>query len=144
VSEEAQEFITNTVSRRNYDILVYEIELGADPDPLVCYHSSQATSNGDSSAGLNLANYRNALVDDLLIGARETLDTSLRIAKYENFLKYLAEDAPTIGLYQTNLTYFYNKNTRAFGDNVRLVTALDRFSDVSNYAVMKELKNKTP
>lgn len=144
VSEEAQEFITNTVSRRNYDILVYEIELGADPDPLAYYHSSQATSNGDSSAGLNLANYRNALVDDLLIGARETLDTSLRIAKYENFLKYLAEDTPTIGLYQTNLTYFYNKNTRAFGDNVRLVTALDRFSDVSNYAVMKELKNKTP
>lgn len=144
VSEEAQEFITNTVSRRNYDILVYEIELGADPDPLAYYHSSQATSNGDSSAGLNLANYRNALVDDLLIGARETLDTSLRIAKYENFLKYLAEDAPTIGLYQTNLTYFYNKNTRSFGDNVRLVTALDRFSDVSNYAVMKELKNKTP
>lgn len=144
VSEEAQEFITNTVSRRNYDILVYEIELGADPDPLAYYHSSQATSNGDSSAGLNLANYRNALVDDLLIGARETLDASLRIAKYENFLKYLAEDVPTIGLYQTNLTYFYNKNTRAFGDNVRLVTALDRFSDVSNYAVMKELKNKTP
>lgn len=139
VQEENQDFISNTLAKRNYDILVYETPLGADPDPLPYYHSSQATSSG-----LNLANYRNALVDDLLIGARETLNEELRAAKYENFLGYLAAEAPTIGLYQTNLTYFYNKNVRIFGDNVRLVTALDRFSDILNFATNKESRNKTP
>lgn len=144
VSEEGQEFVSNVITKRNYDILVYEIDFGADPDPLAYYHSSQSGNANGTSAGLNLSNYKSSLVDDLLIGARETLDTSLRIAKYEKFLKYLAEDVPTIGLYQTNMTYFYNKNVRSFGDNVRLVTPIDRFSDVSNYAVEKELKNKTP
>ncbi len=137
--DENQEFINNVISKRSYDILVYEVELGADLDLLPYYHSSQA-----SSAGLNLSNYRNVLVDDLLLGARGTLDTNLRAKKYETFLKYWANDVPTIGLYQSNLTYFYNKNVRCFGNDVRLVTAIDRFSDITNWAVNKTTKNKTP
>ena len=137
--EENQEFINNVVSKRGYDILVYDIELGADPDLLPYYHSSQATA-----AGLNLSNYRNALVDDLLLGARDTLDETLRAKKYEAFLEYWVKAVPAIGLYQSNLTYFYNRNVRTFGNDVRLVTALDRFTDITDWAVAKETKNKTP
>lgn len=137
--EEDQDFITNVISRRNYDILVYEIELGADPDLLPYYHSSQA-----STGGLNLSNYRDVLVDDLLLGARDTLDEELRVKKYESFLEKWVTDIPAIGLYQPNLTYFYNKNVRTFSNDVRLVTALDRFSDVTSWAVNKSTKNKTP
>ena len=137
--EENQDFITNIISTRAYDILVYEIELGADPDLLPYYHSSQA-----SSGGLNLSNYRNALVDDLLLGARDTLDEELRVKKYETFLEYWVSDVPAIGLYQPNLTYYYNRNVRTFSDGSKLVTALDRFSDVTDWAVTKTTKNKTP
>ena len=137
--EENQDFVTNVVSRRNYDILLYEVELGADPDPLPYYHSSQATA-----AGLNLSNYRNALVDDLLVAGRATLDTALRAKKYETFLEHWVSDVPAIGLYQANLTYIYNKNVRAYGDEVHLVTALDRFGDVDTWAAVKGTKNKTP
>ena len=137
--EESQEFINNVVAKRSYDILVYEIELGADPDLLPYYHSSQAVS-----AGLNLSNYKNVLVDDLLLGGRDTMDMNLRVKKYEMFLEYWASDVPAIGLYQPNLTYFYNKNVRTFGNDVRLVTAIDRFTDVTNWAVVKTTKNKTP
>ena len=137
--EETQDFVGNVIAKRNYDILVYEVELGADPDLLPYYHSTQA-----SASGLNLSNYKNAIVDDLLIGARETLDETLRIRKYESFLNYWVEDVPAIGLYQANMTYIYNKNTRAFGNNVTLVTPLDRFSDVRTYAATKATKNKTP
>ena len=137
--EENQEFINNVVSKRSYDILVYEIELGADPDLLPYYHSSQA-----SKAGLNLSNYRNALVDDLLLGARDTMDMGLRTKKYEMFLQYWVNDIPAVGLYQPNLTYYYNKNVRTFGNDVRLVTPIDRFSDVTDWAVNKTTKNKTP
>lgn len=139
VYEENQEFITNIVSKRNYDILIYEVELGADPDLLPYYHSSQA-----AASGLNLSNYRNALMDDLLLGARDTLDEALRIKKYESFLEYWVSGVPAIGLYQTNLTYFYNKNVRTFSNDLRLVTALDRFSDVNSWAVNRTTKNKTP
>lgn len=139
IYEENQEFITNIISMRGYDILVYEVELGADPDLLPYYHSSQT-----SSGGLNLSNYRNALVDDLLLGARDTLDQELRVKKYESFLESWVEDVPAIGLYQPNLTYYYNKNVRTFSDGVKLVTALDRFSDITNWAVTKTTKNKTP
>ena len=137
--EENQDFINNVISKRNYDILVYEIELGADPDLLPYYHSSQA-----SVSGLNLSNYRNVLVDDLLLGARDTLNEELRVKKYESFLEHWMTDVPAIGLYQPNLTYYYNKNVRTFSNDVRLVTALDRFSDITSWAVTKATKNKTP
>ena len=139
IYEETQDFIANIIARRNYDILIYEIELGADPDILPYYHSSQTTT-----AGLNLSNYSNTLVDDLLVGARETLDTKLRAKKYESFLNYWITDVPAIGLYQSNLYYIYNVNTRNYGDNVRLSTAIDRFSDVSNFASVKGVRNYTP
>lgn len=139
IYEENQEFINNVVSKRSYDILVYEIELGADPDLLPYYHSSQATG-----AGLNLSNYKNSLVDDLLLGARDTIDNELRTKKYESFLQYWVDDVPAIGLYQSNLTYYYNKNVRTYSNNVRLITAIDRFSDVTDWAVNKTTKNKTP
>ena len=136
---ESQEFVANIVSRRNYDILVYEIELGADPDPLPYYYSSQA-----QAAGLNLSNYRNSLVDDLLVSARGTMDETLRMRKYEKFLEYWALDAPAIGIYQANMTYIYNKNIRTYNENNVLVNALDRFLDVENWAVNKGTKNQTP
>ena len=137
--DENQDFVNNVVAKRAYDILIYEVELGAAPDPLPYYHSSQA-----SSTGLNLSNYRNALVDDLLLGARETLDRALQAKKYEAFLEHWVTDAPAIGLYQPNLTYFYNRNVQTFSNDTRLVTALDRFTDITDWAVTKTTKNKTP
>lgn len=139
VYEETQDFIASVISKRNYDILVYEIELGADPDLLPYYHSSQA-----KSAGLNLSNYNNAIVDDLLVGARETLDEALRMRKYESFLDYWTKDVPAIGLYQANATYIYNKNVRTYGEDVKLVTIMDRFSDVDAWATTKATRNLTP
>ena len=137
--EENQEFVSNVLSKRSYDLLIYEIELGADPDPLPYYHSSQV-----SQSGLNLSNYRNALVDDLLLGGRETLDESLRIKKYERFLEYWVSNVPAIGIYQPNLAYYYNRNVRTFSNDLKLVTALDRFNDVNTWAVNTATKNKTP
>ena len=139
IYEENQEFVSNVLSKRSYDILLYDIDLGTDPDPLAYYHSTQISENG-----LNLSNYRNVMVDDLLVGARSTMDKELRAKKYESFINYWANDVPAIGLYESNLIYIFNKNVRAFGDNIRLVTPLDRFTDITNWAVNKGEKNKTP
>ena len=137
--DENQDFVTNVINARNYDLLLYEIELGADPDLLPYYHSSQA-----SSTGLNLSNYKNSLVDDLILGARTTTDLSLRAKKYESFLNYWVNDAPAVALYQSSLTYYYNKNAQIFSEDLKLVTPLDRFSDVASWSVTKTSKNRTP
>ncbi len=139
IYEPGQEFLLNVIRPRNYDILLYEIELGADPDLLPYYHSSQA-----SASGLNLSNYHDALVDDLILAARSTMNESLRVVKYESFLKSWVEDVPALGIYQASLTYFFNKNVRAFSEDDRLVYATDRFVDVETWAVNKATKNRTP
>lgn len=134
-----QDFVTNILRTRAYDILIYEIDFGAEVDPFPYYHSSQATS-----LGLNLSNYNNSLVDDILLAARETTDINLRSAKYEAFLKYWVSEVPAIGLYQTNISYFYNKNSRTFSEDTKLIIPTDRFAEVEYWSVEKSVLNRTP
>ena len=134
-----QEFLVSVIRPRNYDILLYEIELGSDPDLFPYYHSSQVRENG-----LNLSNYSNTLASDALLAARRTMDPSVRNAKYASFLKSWVEDVPAIGVYQVNLSYFVNKNVRSFSSENRLVTATDRFEDVYLWATEKTSKDRTP
>lgn len=134
-----QDFALNILRPRAYDLLIYEIGLGADPDVLAYYHSLEATENGH-----NLSNYKNLVVNDLLLSARTTMDSQLRAAKYQKFLERWVEDVPAIGLYQTTLPYFVNRNVRAFSQENRLVTSSDRFIDIENWATKKTVKNRTP
>lgn len=139
IYEPDQDFLLNVIRPRNYDILIYNIGLGANPDIFTYYHSSKA-----STSGLNLSNYRNLVVDDLIISARSTMNETLRVAKYEAFLRHWVDDVPAIGLYQASLTYFCNRNARAFSEDNRLVFATDRFTDVDYWAVNQAKRNRTP
>lgn len=139
ISNPGQEFFVNVIRQRNYDILLYEVELGADPDLFAYYHSSQV-----STTGLNLSNYASPLVDDLILGARTSMDEAARVQKYETFLTRWVNDVPAIGIYQSSLVYYFNKNVRAFSEDDRLVYATDRFVDVEYWAVNKATKNRTP
>ncbi len=134
-----QDFLISVIRPRNYDILIYEIELGSDPDLFTYYHSSQTTENS-----LNLSNYSSTIASDAILAARSTMNQTIRNAKYETFLKTWVEDAPALGIYQVNLSYFVNKGVRSFSEDLHLVTATDRFSDVSFWATEKTSKNRTP
>ena len=139
VFEPNQDFLVGIVRPRAYDILLYEIELGPDPDLFAYYHSSQA-----SETGLNLSNYKSALADDLILGARNTMDHKLRVTKYETFLKHWVDDVPAIGIAQMNLTYYVNKDVRTFSEDSRLVDATDRFADITRWGTETTTKNRTP
>ncbi len=139
VEDPGQDFLVNIIANRNYDMLIYEVELGANPDLLVYYHSSQA-----SQTGLNLSNYSNSVADDLIISARETVDEDARTQKYESFVSRWIEDAPAIGLYQVNLSYYFDKNVKPFSEDNSLVVSTDRFVDVRFWGVEKITKNRTP
>jgi peptide/nickel transport system substrate-binding protein len=133
------EIFATKIRPRDYDILIYEVDLGYDPDPFPYYHSSQA-----SESGLNFSNYKNTLVDDLLLAGRTSLDVFARAKKYEKFLEIWNEDVPALGIFRISLKYYFNKNIRTFSENSRLVSPLDRFADVSVWAVEHEERFKTP
>lgn len=139
IYDPGQDYFLNVVRPRSYDILISQIDLGTSPDIFTYYHSSRATASG-----ANLSNYRNLVVDDLIVSARSTMNESLRIIKYETFLRHWVEDVPAIGLYQASLTYFCNRNARAFSEDNHLVFATDRFADVNYWAVNQAKKNRTP
>lgn len=123
--EDAQQ---NVIIPRAYDVLVYEIAIGRDPDVYAYWHSSQA-----SSVGLNLSNYKSAKVDDELDSARSQLNPALREAKYRLFVQQWTNDVPAIALYRPALTYIQNKNVITFTARP-LVDASDRYYTVRNWA----------
>ena len=134
-----QDFYSTVIQPRNYDILLYEVNLGVSVDPFVYYNSHQANSHG-----WNLSNYSNPLADDALLSARTTDDAALRKAKYESFLSYWAEDVPSIGIYRSDLSYYYSDNVQIYSEDVRMTDEYDRFADVRDFATQKGRVNITP
>jgi peptide/nickel transport system substrate-binding protein len=135
----SQGSLNDLLGERNYDLIIYEIDLGPDPDMLPYYHSSQTGANG-----MNLSNYASATTDDILTSATATTDKKMRQTKYEAFLKEWAKDVPSIGLYQSSLTYITQTGVRSFSEQNRLISNIDRFSDVIHWASHKEKLLKTP
>jgi ABC-type transport system substrate-binding protein len=131
--------LADILGERDYDLMIYEIDLGPDPDMLPYYHSSQTGANG-----MNLSNYANATVDDILTSAIATMDKKMRQTKYEAFLKEWAKDVPSVGLFQSSLTYITQTGVRSFSEQNRLISNIDRFSDVIHWASHKESRLKTP
>ena len=134
-----QEFVLGVLKPRAYDILIYEIDFGAEPDLFPYFHSSQA-----NQMGLNFSNYRNSLVDNLILGARDASDHQAQSVKYQRLLKKWLDDVPAIGIYQTSLSYYSHKNSRIFSEDNRLAYPTDRFNDITSWAVNPKTKNRTP
>ena len=138
-SKASSDFFSAVVRPRDYDILIYEVDLGVSADPFVYYSSLQA-----GEAGWNLSNYSNSLADDALISARMTASAKMRKTKYESFLKLWARDVPSIGLYQSTMIYSHMANVHIYSENSELTDALDRFSEIQNWASRKASVNMTP
>lgn len=124
----------NVISGHDYDILLYGISIGVDPDVFVYWHSSQAAT---SSAQLNLSEYRSAIADQALEGARTRADNELRAAKYKAFLAAWRQDSPALALYQPN--FLYVTNGSVFGlDRKAYNAGADRFFNVHEWMVRQE------
>jgi peptide/nickel transport system substrate-binding protein len=115
---------------RAYDVLVYELAIGADPDVYAYWHSSQA-----GVGGLNFANYSSSIADDNLTSARAVLDTQLRDAKYTAFAKQWLADTPAIALFQQDYHYVSGDDIAAVPAASTLVSSTDRYADVGDWTV---------
>lgn len=138
-SDTTQDFTKSVLQPRAYDVLLYKLDMGADPDMYAYWHSSQISADG-----LNLANYSSAITDDALTSARLTLDPSLRHAKYITFAKQWLADVPAIGLYQSTMQYVSGKNVTTFPKNSTFITATDRYGSVLDWSSAVDNVYKTP
>jgi peptide/nickel transport system substrate-binding protein len=131
--------VQNILQPRNYDVLLYQLNIGADPDVYAYWDSSQATMQG-----MNYANYSNLISNEALESARAVVDPALRNAKYIAFANQWLSDVPAIGLYQATTQYVVSKNAQAFDSSNKLVSPVDRYSDVLNWSVGSHIVYKTP
>lgn len=132
-------FVQSVLQPRDYDALLYELELGADPDVFAYWHSSQA-----SASGYNFANYSNRTVDNDLVGGRSRTNSALRAAKYIQFVNQWLNDAPAIGLYQSVGSYVLNNGASIVEPRGSLNTMNDRYADVTMWSTGKASVYKTP
>ena len=138
-SDASQQVVQDILQPRNFDVLLYQLTIGADPDVFAYWHSSQT-----STSGFNFSNYSNPISDDALSSARTRLEPSLRNAKYITFAKQWIEDAPAIGLYQSTTNYVSSKNAASFNKKNVFVTPVDRYDDILYWSVGTRPVYKTP
>lgn len=126
---EPNQIQSEVIKPRNYEALFYGEMVGADPDPYLFWHSSQA-----GSAGLNLANYSNKQVDKLLEDARLATNMNQRKDLYGKFQEVLVEDEPAIFIYSPVYAYIQDKKVKNFNTKA-IVAPSDRLSDISNWFI---------
>ena len=120
---------TDVIIPRNYQVLLYGEILGYDPDLFPFWHSSQR-----EAPGLNLANYANRKVDQLLEEARQTNDNKIREAKYREFQNLLIEDLPAIFLFSPSYIYPVNKKIKVLTIE-KIALPSDRFINIANWYI---------
>lgn len=129
----------NVLVPRAYDVLIYELAIGADADVYAYWHSSQATARG-----LNLADYKSGVSDDALASARSRSEPDLRAAKYRTFVNTWLADAPAVALYEPTLHYVSTQATRTITTGTGLPDAVSRYRAVENWTVDEGTLFDTP
>ena len=116
---------------RNFQLVLYGVNVGVDPDVYAYWHSSQA-----KDPGVNISGYQSADADRALESGRVKSDLDVRRAKYDAFLKTWNADAPAVVLYQS--IYHYGVRSSVDGpQSSRLAVASDRFWRVERWTVLR-------
>ncbi len=138
-TQPSSNFVSDVLQNRNYDMLVYELQIGGDPDVYAYWHSSQT-----GNAGYNFASYQNDTADAALISARDRTDEKLRDSKYALFAKQWLADAPAVGLYQQVFVYAHKPGAQAMDTQSEFVSPSDRYARVQDWTVTRQDVYKTP
>jgi peptide/nickel transport system substrate-binding protein len=126
---------TQIISNHSYDVLLYGINIGVDPDVYAYWDSSQASLT--SQGHLNLSEYKSSVADQALEAGRTRADESLRIVKYKTFLNQWKQDAPAVALYQPN--YLYISRGPVFNiERKSSNAAADRFYNVDEWMIRQK------
>jgi peptide/nickel transport system substrate-binding protein len=135
----SQDFVQTVLQQRSYDVLLYKLVIGVDPDVYAYWHSSQA-----ASGGYNFSNYSNSVSDDALSSARVNSNPALRNEKYKAFARQWVKDVPAIGLYQSVMQYVYRPSVDPVITHSGVPSEIDRFNNIRYWSAQQESVYKTP
>ncbi len=130
--QSAQDLQQVTLSQHSYDILLYGISLGRDPDVFAYWHSSQATLR--TGGTLNFSEYRSTTADKALEAGRTREGNELRAIKYKPFLEAWRNDAPAMALYQPRMLYLTRTPIANFEPRT-FNSASDRYANIENWMI---------
>lgn len=127
-----QDIVREVLRSRNYDMLLYGIVVGSEPDQYPFWHSSQI-----GYPGLNLSQYSNKSVDQLLEKIRITTSSDEVAQLYADFANVLTADVPAVFLYTPTYTYAMIDTIKGFGVD-RIAKPSDRFSNISDWYIKEK------
>ena len=131
---DAKDISRAVLKDRNYDVLLYGMILGSDPDQFPFWHSTQI-----DFPGLNLARYVNRSADALLEKMRGSANEGELAALSVKFQELVLKDQPVIFLYSPTYTYATSDKVKGI-DVVRIFHPSDRFANAAAWYV--ETKGK--
>ena len=126
---------SGALAQHDYDVLLYGISIGYDPDVFAYWHSSQTDPNAQTR--LNLSEYKSEVADEALEAGRTRVDIDLRKVKYEPFLTAWRDDAPAIALYQPRFTMIVRGTFEGFNTG-QLKQPVDRYRTISNWKIRND------
>lgn len=114
---------------RNYELLLFAENVGADPDPYPFWHSSQLRD-----PGVSFSTFSNRTADKLLVDARANILAAERAAKYKEFQEIFVGDVPAIFI--TRSIFVYNLPSAVLGVKLNAVTTpSERFSNIHEWYI---------
>lgn len=135
VVDNNQEFTQQILQQRAYDVLLYELVIGSDPDVFAYWHTKGPQ---------NFSSYSDIISDDALASARARSDEALRAVKYIAFAKQWLADAPAIGLYQSDSIYVRSKSVSSLTKDEVIVDPNEHYAGVKYWTADRGTVYKTP
>jgi peptide/nickel transport system substrate-binding protein len=125
----SQRDIQQATLTHDYEMFLYGINIGADPDVYAYWHSSQASTDK-----FNLSLYKSTEADKALEAGRTRTDAQLRQAKYKPFYEAWRKDVPATGLYQPAV--FYVRAQPVYDASIQYLNSVsDRFSSIYTWKI---------
>ena len=113
---------------RTYEAAVAGWDQGADPDPYFGWHSSQL-----GAGGLNLANFQDVVVDELIGKARTTDDVVVRKDLYKQFQEKWDALTPSVVIAYPQAFYVHSDTIKGITPGI-LSASSQRFYDVQKWS----------
>jgi len=124
---EQTDLVQSVIRPREFSILLFGIDMSRSQDLYPFWHSSQ-----QNDPGLNIAQYANISVDELLETARTSQDNAERLEAQTAASEIITEERPAIFLFQPSGLYVTRNDL-----NTTLVQNIgrdsDRFSSIESW-----------
>lgn len=124
---EQSDLIQTVIRPRDYQALLFGVDVGRSLDFYPFWHSSQR-----EDPGLNVSLYTNITTDKLLTDMRTTRDMEKRNQDMQTFVDEIAKETPALFLFTPSFEYILSTNVRVTNTD-RLAKPNERFSNIKHW-----------